>query len=74
MSFCFFVFPAFWGLVQGRKMLRPQSAAAEGDVLKSRIKVGRKSAAQQFVFSLETALRPYLPMPFGVRCLATAKA
>lgn len=70
----FFVFPAFWSLVQGRKMMRTQSKATEGDVLKSRIKVGRKSAAQAMIFSLETALRPYLPMPFGVRCLATATA
>ncbi len=70
----FFVFPAFWSLVQLKKLRAQGGSEKNTEVLKSRIKVGRRSTAQQIVFSLETSLRPYLPMPFGVRCLVRAVA
>lgn len=70
----FFAFPALWSLVQAKKAVKGSRELTAEDILKSRIKVGRRSVAQEVVFSLESALRPRLPMPFGVRCLATARA
>lgn len=69
----FFAFPALWALVQAKKAAKGSRELTANEVLKSRIKVGRRSLAQEIMFSLETSLRPYLPMPFGVRCLVTAR-
>jgi SAM-dependent methyltransferase len=69
----FFVFPVYWPLVQVKKLVSADSADDPG-VASSRVKAGRKSAVQSAIFSLETALRPIMPMPFGVRCLVSATA
>lgn len=69
----FFVFPAYWPLVQFKKYASRDSGDDPG-VAASRVKAGRKSAIQSVIFSLETALRPVMPMPFGVRCLISATA
>ncbi len=70
----FFAFPALWALVQAKKAAKGSRELAADEILKSRIKVGRRSVAQEVMFSLESSLRPYVPMPFGVRCLMTARA
>lgn len=70
----FFAFPALWALVQAKKTAKGSRNLTADDILKSRIKVGRRSHAQEFMFALETSLRAHIPMPFGVRCLVTARA
>ena len=70
----FFAFPALWMLVQTKKALKGSRELTADEILKSRIQVGRRSVAQEVVFSFETVLRPHIPMPFGVRCLVAARA
>lgn len=69
----FFGYPAFWLLKRrNQRLVEGDEALARQTVVRT-IRKGRSSLLQRAIFTIENALRPFVPMPFGIRCLITAR-
>jgi SAM-dependent methyltransferase len=68
----FFVFPVFW---LGKKKSRHFGAGtADKRALTVRaLQIGKRSRILELAFRLEGLLRPFVYLPFGIRCLVTVR-
>ncbi|GIK82041.1 MAG: methyltransferase domain-containing protein [Pseudorhodoplanes sp.] len=66
----FLAYPAFWLLKRYGKL---RGGDQGPDYVLRTLRAGRAGPLQRAVAQLESALRPYLPMPIGIRCLLTAR-
>jgi SAM-dependent methyltransferase len=70
----FFAYPAFWALKKRNQRLAKSDEELQREAVLKTIRSGRPSLIGKVVFGVEGALRPVMPMPFGIRCLVTARA
>jgi SAM-dependent methyltransferase len=68
----FFVFPVFW---LGKKKSRLfGGATADMRALTVRaLQIGKRSRILEMTFNIEAFLRPFVYLPFGIRCLITVR-
>jgi SAM-dependent methyltransferase len=70
----FFAYPAFWLLKKRNQAIEASAEDLQREAVLKTMRTGRSSPLAQFVFGVEDAIRPFVPMPFGIRCLVVAKA
>lgn len=69
----FFGYPAFWLLKRRNQRLAGEDDEVERQAVLKTIRKGRASLVQRAIFQAESAIRPFVSMPFGIRCLVTAQ-
>lgn len=69
----FFAYPAFWLLKKRNQALPKDDEELHRRAVLRTIRSGRPGILPRMVFGLETTLRPFVPMPFGIRCLVSAQ-
>jgi ubiquinone/menaquinone biosynthesis C-methylase UbiE len=71
----FFAYPIFWQMKKRHQKFLQSSEQTQREVVMKTLGRGRSgSQLQHLVFKVETALRPWIPMQFGIRCIVTARA
>ena len=70
----FFLFPAFWALKKwNRRLLAADEATQEKHVLRALRGSGGKNVLMDAIMRLEQCFRSRVSLPFGIRCLMTAR-
>jgi ubiquinone/menaquinone biosynthesis C-methylase UbiE len=67
-----FLYPAFWCVKKRNRRYLSASEAVQRRVVAEAMRKTSRNRLCEFVMAMEAAARRWLPLPFGIRCLATA--